>query len=80
MQYFKYLMKQIKQMVNRSLNKPSERSNFTDFFVDVVPKFRIRFAIGSADAIITILLSDKSQIVDVESKLLQKINLKFNKI
>ena len=77
MQYFKYLMKQIKQMVNRSLNKLSERSNFTDF---IVTKFRIRFAIGSADAIITILLSDKSQIVDVESKLLQKINLKFNKI
>ena len=79
-------MKQIKQMVNRSLEKLSndivkiERSSFTDFIVDIVSKFRIRFAIGSADTIITILLSDKSQIVDVESKLLQKINLQFNKI
>ena len=76
-------MKQIKQMVNRSLKKLSndivkiERSNF---IVDIVSKFRLRFAIGSANAIITILLSDKSQIVDVESKLLQKINLQFNKI
>jgi len=79
-------MKKIKQMVNRSLKKVSndifkiERSSFTDFIVDIVSKFRIRFAIGSADTIIAILLSDKSQIVDVESKLLQKINLQFNKI
>ena len=60
----KDLMKQIKQMVNKSLKNffnvhnyifKIERSNFTDFIFAIVPKFRMRLAIGSADTIIAIL-------------------------
>ena len=75
-------MEHIKQIVNRILQKLFNVNNdifkierFTDFTDSIVVNFWIRFTVGSADTIITILLSHESQVVNIESKILQKINL-----
>ena len=75
-------MKHIKQMINRILQKIFNAKHdifkierFTDFTDSIVVNFLICFAIWSANTIITILLSHESQVVNIESKILQKINL-----